>query len=51
MICVVAISTIFPAISSGDRMKSIHPLAIALSGMSGWVAVSSFCAMVVPPPL
>src|ERR1035437_10066035 len=36
---------------SGESTKSTHPLAIALSGMSGWAAVSSFCAMVVPPHL
>ena len=34
------------AISSGDSTKSMHPLAIALSGISGWIAVLSFCAMV-----
>ena len=27
----------------------MHPLAIALAGMSGSSAVSSFCAMVTPP--
>jgi hypothetical protein len=41
--------TISLAMSSGERMKSMHPLAIALSGMSGCAAVSSFCAMVIPP--
>ena len=30
-------------------MKSMHPLAIALPGMSGCPAVSGFCAMVMPP--
>jgi hypothetical protein len=44
-----AIRTISLAISSGERTKSIHPLAIALSGMSGCPAVSSFCAIVTPP--
>jgi hypothetical protein len=29
----------------------MHPLAIALSGMSGMAAVSSRCAMVRPPAL
>jgi hypothetical protein len=37
------------AISSGERIKSIHPLAIALPGMSGCPAVSGFCAIVMPP--
>ena len=44
-----AIRTISRAMSSGERTKSIHPLAIALAGMSGWLAVSGFCAMVMPP--
>ena len=35
-----AIRTISLAISSGDRIKSIHPLAIALRGISGCPAVS-----------
>jgi hypothetical protein len=34
---------------SGERMKSTHPLAIALAGMSGCPAVSSLCAIVTPP--
>ncbi len=29
--------------SSGERTESTHPLAIALSGMSGCPAVSNFC--------
>ena len=37
-----AIRAISWAISSGDRIKSIHPLAIALPGMSGCPAVSGF---------
>src|ERR1019366_3290155 len=41
-----AIRTISRPISSGERMKSIHPLAIALPGISGWTAVSGFWAMV-----
>ena len=45
----MAIRTISRAISSGERTKSMHPLAIALSGMSGCPAVSSFCAMAMPP--
>ncbi len=44
-----AMRTISCAMSSGDRTKSMQPLAIALCGMSGWVAVLSFCAMVMPP--
>jgi hypothetical protein len=40
--------TIFWAISSGDKMKSTQPLAIAEAGMSGKSAVSSFWAMAVP---
>jgi hypothetical protein len=32
---VLAICLIFTAISSGDRMKSMHPLAMALFGISG----------------
>jgi hypothetical protein len=40
------ISTAMP---SGDRMRSTHPLAIALSGISGCSAVSSFWAIVTPP--
>lgn len=44
-----AIRTISLAISSGERIKSIHPLAIALCGISGCPAVSGFCAMVMPP--
>ena len=44
-----AIRTISLAISSGERTKSIYPLAIALPGMSGLPAVSSLCAMVMPP--
>lgn len=43
------ILTIFFAISSGERTKSIHPLAMALSGISGCLAVSGFCANVIPP--
>jgi hypothetical protein len=43
-----AIRTISSAISSGERTKSMHPVAIALSGISGCAAVSSFCAMVMP---
>ncbi len=27
----------------------MQPVSIALSGMSGWVAVSGFWAMVMPP--
>jgi hypothetical protein len=45
----LAIRLISFAISSGERIKSIHPLAIALSGISGCAAVSGFCAMVIPP--
>src|ERR1035437_3536200 len=37
------------AISSSQRTKSIHPLGMALSGISGCPAVSSFWAMVIPP--
>jgi hypothetical protein len=37
-----AILAISAAIPSGDKMRSTHPLAIALSGMSGCSAVSSF---------
>ena len=44
-----AIRPICRAISSGDKTKSMHPLAIALSGMSGWLDVLNFCAMVMPP--
>jgi len=29
----------------------MHPVDIALSGISGCAAVSSFCAMVMPPAL
>jgi len=43
------IRKILCAISSGERTKSMHPVAIALSGISGCLAVSSFCAMVTPP--
>jgi len=46
---VAAIRTISSAIFSGDRTKSMQPLAIALAGMSGCEAVSSLWAMVMPP--
>jgi hypothetical protein len=44
-----AIWIICRAISSGERTKSIHPLAMALLGMSGAPAVSIFWAIVIPP--
>jgi hypothetical protein len=44
-----AIRTISLAISSGERIKSIHPLALALLGISGCSEVSGFCAIVMPP--
>lgn len=37
-----AMRMISPAISSGERIASIQPLAIALLGMSGCFAVSGF---------
>jgi hypothetical protein len=37
-----AIRIISLAISSGERIKSMHPLSIAVSGISGCVAVSGF---------
>ena len=37
------------AISSDERIKSMYPLAIALSGMCACPAVSGFCAIVMPP--
>lgn len=37
-----AMRAIFSPISSGDNTKSTHPLSIALSGMSGCLAVSGF---------
>jgi hypothetical protein len=43
-----AIRIISVAISSGERIKSIHPLSVALKGISGCAAVSSFCAIVMP---
>jgi hypothetical protein len=43
------IRVISAAMPSGDRTKSMHPLAMALAGISGCPAVSGFCAMVVPP--
>jgi hypothetical protein len=43
------ISTICFAISSGDKMKSIQPVSTALSGISGWITVLDFCAIVMPP--
>jgi hypothetical protein len=46
---VLAIFMILRAICSGERTKSIHPLSIALSGISGCPAVSGFCATVIPP--
>ena len=46
-----AMRIISRAISSGESTKSIQPLAMALSGISGWLAVFSFCAMVMPPLL
>ena len=45
-----AIRTICFAISSGDITKSMQPLAMALSGISGWMAVSSFWAIVMHLP-
>ena len=44
-----AIRTISSAILSGERTRSMHPVAIALAGISGTPAVSSLCAIVVPP--
>src|SRR5665213_2833821 len=41
-----AIRIISLAIFSGERIKSIHPLAMALFGISGCPAVSSFWEMV-----
>ena len=46
---VSAILRIWAAMFSGERMKSIQPVSIALSGMSGTPAVSGFWAMVMPP--
>jgi hypothetical protein len=40
----------FPAIPSGERIKSIRPLPIALSRISGCPAVSSLCSIVMPSP-
>jgi hypothetical protein len=37
------------AIFSGDKTKSMQPVAIADSGILGTIAVSSFWAMVMPP--
>jgi hypothetical protein len=31
----------FPAMSSGNSTKSMQPVSMALSGMSGWLAVIS----------
>jgi hypothetical protein len=42
---ILAIST---AISSGERIRSMHPLAMALDGISACPAVSGLCAMVTP---
>jgi len=44
-----AMRTISPAISSGERIRSMQPLAMALSGMSACLAVSGFWAIVIPP--
>lgn len=43
------ISRTMPGISSRERIKSMHPLPIALAGLSGPRAVSSLCAMITPP--
>ncbi len=44
-----AMRAISAAMLSGARTKSMHPVSIALSGMSGCAAVSSRWAIVTPP--
>lgn len=39
----------FFAMSSADNTEALRPLFIALSGMSGWIAVVKLCAIVMPP--
>jgi uncharacterized OsmC-like protein len=41
--------TISAPISSGVKTRSMQPLEMALSGMSGCLALAGDCAMVMPP--